>query len=818
MKTLTTALLSVITWAVTLTNANAQAGVKVSGSITNEAGKPADYATVSLLRQKDSTVVKGGLSDADGNYIFPNIKAGSYMIRVTNVGYQKALSAVFTVGGADVKVAAIKMVPASKALSGVTITGTRPLIERKIDRTVLNVENSVLAAGNSAMDILERAPGVTIDKDDNISLKGKQGVTVMINDKLTYLSAAQLATLLRSTDGNTITSVEIITNPSAKYDAAGNSGIINIKLKKNKQSGTNGNISATAAKGAYYRDNTSLSLNHKEGALNFFGNFSRGDNKRTHLLDIDRTVIGTTSNTYFSQSGNMINTNHYNNYRVGADWDMSSKNTLGVVVSGYYNPERDSTYNHTLIGTQPGVFSTYQNTFSGVPQVYRNFALNLNDKWQIDTAGQQLSVDLDYSKFKNSSNAQYDTYIYNANGTSASTPIMLRNQSPSVIDIKTAKADYTKPLTKTLKLEAGVKFSDVKTDNDLAAQRNTASGYVNDATLTNHFIYQEKIDAGYVNFSKSFKNTSIQAGLRAEYTQSMGDLVTTNNVVNRSYLDLFPSLFVNQTIDKNNEIGFNYSRRIDRPGYDNLNPFIFYLDQYTYSQGNPFLKPQYTNSFELNYTFKHTVNVSLGYSRTTDVITQVLLTDTARKATFQTNQNLRVQNAYNFNVNTPYTVTKWWTGNLNFTAFYLGFKSGSEATGTTLSNGVLNAGKVAYQVKATQTFAITKTFKAEVMGDYQSPLIYGYFLVHPQYAIDGGLSKSFADKKLNVKLSVSDIFNMRTNNVTSIAQGSTIDIHQKNDSRVARLTLTYNFGNSKIKARQHETGADAERNRVKTGN
>ena len=408
-------------------------------------------------------------------------------------------------------------------------------------------------------------------------------------------------------------------------------------------------------------------------------------------------------------------------------------------------------------------------------------------------------------------------HLFNANGTSAGVPIMLRNQSPSVIDIKTAKADYSKPLTKTLKFEAGVKFSDVKTDNNLAAQRNTPAGYVNDATLTNHFIYTEKIDAGYINFSQSWKNTSVQAGLRAEYTKSNGDLVTTNNVVDRSYLNLFPSLFINHTIDKNNEIGFNYSRRIDRPGYDNLNPFVFYLDQYTYEQGNPFLKPQYTNSFELNYTFKHTINVSLGYSRTTDVITQVLLTDTARKATFQTNQNLRVQNSYNFNVNTPYTVTKWWTGNLNLTAFYLGFKSDAGTTAS-LSNGMLNAGKVAYQIKATQTFALTKTFKAEVMGDYQSSLIYGYFLVHPQYSIDGGLSKSFAQKKFSVKLSVSDIFNMRTNNVTSIAQGSPIDIHQKNDTRVTRLTLTYNFGNSKIKARQHQTGADDEKNRVKSGN
>ncbi len=796
--------------------ASAQNTIKISGAVINENGKPADYATVSLLNQKDSAVVRGSLSDEKGNYVF-TAKPGNYIIRVTMIGYQKGLSQPVAVGAASINVPVIKMVPASKTLQTVNISVARPLIERRIDRMVMNVENSVLAAGNSAMEILERAPGVTIDKDDNISLKGKQGVTVMINDKLTYLSAAQLAILLRSTDGNTIQSVEIITNPSAKYDAAGNSGIINIKLKKNKQSGTNGSVSQTVARGNYFRDNTSLSLNHKEGDFNFFGNLNRGDRKRVNKIDIQRNVTASGTTTYFDQHTDMNSDSHNNNYRVGADWDMSKKNTLGFVASGYYNPELDSNTNVTNLGIQPGAFNSYQTTYSGIRQTYKNFALNLNDRWQIDTAGQALSVDVDYSKFRNSSNAQYTTNFFNINGSSAGAQQILLNQTPSVIDIKTAKADYTLPLTKTLKFEAGVKLSDVKTDNDLAAQRNSAGGYVNDPTLSNHFVYDEKIDAGYINLSRNYKNTSIQAGLRAEYTKSEGDLITTDQVVDRSYLNFFPSLFINQTISKKNELGFNYSRRIDRPGYDNLNPFVYFLDQYTYSQGNPFLKPQYTDSYELNYTYNHTINVSFGYSRTTDVITQLLLTDTIKKATFQTTLNLRVQNSYNFNFNSPYTITKWWTGNVNLTAFYLGFKSNGQQSGN-LSSGTINDGKLAYQLKATQTFTLAKNFKAELMGDYQSSLVYGYFHVKPQYAIDAGLSHSFAEKKINVKLSVSDIFNIRTNNVTSVSQGNIINIQQKNETRIGRLTFTYNFGNNKIRARQHESGADAEKNRVKGNN
>lgn len=800
---------------VSATGLFAQSAATVTGSLLDEKGKPMDFATVSLLNAKDSTVVKGTLSTETGSYKFDHIGTGSYLIKASVVGYEKAISSPFTISGAatNFNVPALKLQTGTHALNTVTITATKPLIERKSDRTVMNVENSVLAAGNSAMEILERAPGVTVDKDDNISLKGKQGVTVMINDKLTYLSAAQLATLLRSTDGTTIQSIEIITNPSAKYDAAGNSGIINIKLKKNKQSGTNGSITEGVGYGNYGKDNTSLSLNHKEGKLNLFGTFNHNDNKRDHNLDITRIVTDSAANkTYFNQHSKMVSANHDNSYRLGADYDMTSKNTIGFLVNGYFNSEADNNFNKTVIGTTPNTVNSYQTTASNINQTYKNFALNLNDKLQIDTNGQQLSLDLDYSKFNNTSNAQYNTYFYLPDGSSMTSPVFLRNQTPSVITIHTAKIDYTYPINKTLKLETGAKFSDVKTDNNLQAQQQVNGSYVNDTLLTNHFIYSEKIDAAYINLSKEFKGTSVQAGLRAEYTSSTGDLINTNDVVTRHYLDFFPSIFINHTFNEKNEVGINYSRRIDRPGYDDLNPFVYYLDQYTYSKGNPFLKPQYTNNFELNYTFNKTINVSLGYAHTTDAITQVLLTDPVSKATYQTNLNLTSQNNYSVNINSPFTITKWWTGNANATAFYLGFKS------DTLLGATLNRGKLAYQFRLTQTFQIAKGYKAELMSNYQSSLVYGIFLVKPQYSNDVGISHSFADKKANIKFSVSDIFNQRRNDVTSNYQSNNLDIKQKNETRIARLTFTYNFGNSKIKGHEHQSGADDLKGRVKGAN
>ncbi|WP_295770792.1 TonB-dependent receptor [uncultured Mucilaginibacter sp.] len=784
---------------------------KISGSLITDSGKPADFATVTLLRAKDSSVVKSSLSNEAGAYSIERIAAGTYLVKATVVGFDKAVSApVNVLANATVSVPALKLVSSSKSLAAVTVTATKPLIERKIDRTVMNVENSVLAAGNSAMEILERAPGVTIDKDDNISLRGKQGVTVMIDGKLTYLSAAQLAALLRSTDGNSIQSIELITNPSAKYDAAGNSGIINIKMKKNRAGGTNGSFAATAGYGQNHKASSSLNLNHKDGKLNLFGNYSYFNNKRPQNLVLNRTINDAGVNTFFRENTSLLGNRNSHNYKIGADYDISKTNTLGVQLSGYNSSFDGLSNNNTFISGNEGNQTGVTTTGNDSREAYNNFAANVNNRMVFDSLGKELSMDVDYSHFWNRQSNNYINNFFQADGSTLRTRSLLRNSLPTKINIGTYKADYANPFGKTMKLEAGMKFSYVATDNDLRTDSLLNGNWVADAGRTNRYKYTENINAGYVNFSKTWKKTSVQAGLRAEQTNSKGDSRDINGLATineRHYLSWFPSVFVNHELSDKHSLGLNYSRRIDRPSYDDLNSFVQILNAYTYQQGNPNLRPQFTNSFELSYTFNKTYNLTLSYSKTTDVMVEIPRQIDEQKVTFITRDNLAEQNSYNANLSLPFKLAKWWSMNNNITGFYLGFKS----------PGIDN-GQYALQGNSINTFILSKTVKLEGTFNYQSPLTYGLFHIGHQYGLDAGISKSFAQKKATLKFSVSDVFNTREQNL-NVRQGNlNFNVYQKNETRVARLTLSYNFGNTKIQARRHQSGADSEKSRVKSGN
>ncbi|MEO5910336.1 MAG: outer membrane beta-barrel family protein [Pelobium sp.] len=784
--------------------------ITVSGSVKDNLQKPLDYVTMSLLLAKDSSLIKTAVTDANGKYSFNSVANGNYLISTRFFGFKDAYSKPLEIKNQNIEIPAFTLALESRSLNEVTVTAKKPLIERKVDRLVLNVENSTLAVGSTALEVLQRAPGVTVDQNDNIAMQGKQGVNVMLDGKMTYMSNADVVNMLKNMQSNEIETIELITNPSSKYDASGNAGIINIKRKKGKGLGTNGSINAGIGQGINTRGNAGISINNRSKNANVFGSYNYSHSGNDQVLNIDR-ITGTGNNVdFFSQAADNHTKNNNNNFKGGVDFFLNKNNTLGFMVNGYIANRAENNTNNTLIGKSFNSSDSSVFVNSTGDKNYKNFSYNANYKVTLDSLGQEFTADADYSNYKGNELSNYDNYFFRPDGSTLNNPLFIRNGTPSKINISALKADYVKPLTKTVKLEAGAKSSWVTTDNDFQFAQLQGAQWKNDASKSNHFIYTENVNATYFNISKEFKKTSIQFGLRAEQTNSKGDLVTTNNVVKRSYVNFFPTAFISQPLGKNHDLSLSYSRRIDRPSYDDLNPFIYYLDQYTYSKGNPFLKPQFTNNFEVGYTLKKMYSLTLSYSLTKDVITQVLLPDDANKSLYQTNANLDKQINYGANMNVPITIAKWWNSSNNFGGFYMGFRSAD------LQGKTLNTGKTVFQLNSQHNFTITKTLGAELSADYTSPMEYGTLKIQSQYGLNAGLSKSLMNKKLSIKLAMTDILNTRTQTLASAYPGLSYNLTQKNETQIAKLSLSYKFGKNDIKpSRRRATGLESEQSRLK---
>ena len=795
-----------------LAEANRGKQIDINGTVLDEQRKPIDYATVGLFKLSDSSLVKTAMTTPEGKFSFPNIVAGSYYIKINMMGYQIYKGKSFVVGETALTLPDILLKADSKTLNTVSVTAVKPLLERKADKMVMNVENSSVAVGSSALEVLQRAPGVTVDQNDRISMQGKQGVLIMLDGKQTYMSQADVANLLRNMQSSEIETIELITNPSSKYDASGNSGIINIKTKRSKNGGANGSFVAGTAYGKNLRGNTGLNLNYRTKGVNVFGSYNFNKGARSNIINIDRVANATSTDpaTYFSQKGGDDRDFENNNFKVGVDFFLNKNNTIGVLANGYLNSGVEKANNHTYIGKSFTQVDSTLTTTNNQKSSYRNFSYNLNYKSILDTTGMELSADADYSRYNGRDYAELVNELLFPNGSPVKPIGRLRNNSPSTIDIKAVKVDYTFPINKTTKFEAGIKSSWVETDNDLRAEEFRTNAWQNDTRRSNRFVYDENVNAVYSNFSKQFKNTSVQLGLRMEQTNSKGNLITTNNVVERSYWDFFPTVYVQQTLSKNHQLGASYGRRIDRPSYDALNPFIYFLDEYTYNQGNPFLKPQYTDNFEMNYTFMQKYFLNVGYSVTNDAITEVILPNEERKALFQTNENLQTQTVLSANLTVPVTIKKWWTMSNNLNVFHMAFETPN------LNGQALKTGQTSYQFRMQNNFIIMDGLTAELNANYESPLTYGTLDLEERAYIDFGISKAILKKKGSLKFAVSDVFDTNRTRLKSAYPGLSYNLYQKNETQLFRLNFTYRFGKNEIKpARRRSTGTEAEQGRMK---
>ncbi len=573
---------------------SAQQGLKISGKITGDS-KPLDGATVYLKRAADSVLVKTALADASGSFIFENQKKGNYKLTVTMIGYQLYNSASFQLDS-NKTLQTIALKQTGTTLQGVTITSQKPLIEHKIDRTVVNVDALISNAGSTALDVLEKSPGVLVDDNGAISLKGK-GVQVFIDDKPSYLSGADLESYLRSLASSSIDQVELMSNPPAKYDAAGNGGIINIRTKKSKQKGFNGNLNLGWSQGKYGKTNNSFNYNYRNNKLNINGRFGYNTNNNFNDLDINRHFLNPDGSiaSNFLQNSYIHRTAQAYSGKVEADYYASDKTTWGVGFDYMVRPSDENTVATSKLLNSQNVLDSTIIANNKQHYNFKNGGMNVNYRHQYDKNGKELSADFDYINYRNTSNQSFDNKTYLPDGTMVN-PDLLTGSLPADIQIFALKADYAQPLGNGIKLAGGAKSSYTRTNN-IADYFYTANDVTTpDYTKTNHFIYRENINAAYINANKDFKRFSIQAGLRFENTTStghqLGNVQKPDSVFKRDYNALFPTLYLQYKLDTagKQSISLNYGRRVDRPYYEDLNPFLSPIDKFTYYTGNPFLK------------------------------------------------------------------------------------------------------------------------------------------------------------------------------------------------------------------------------------
>jgi hypothetical protein len=790
-----------------LTDLQAQTKINITGKVTDEKQKPIEFAPVALLKAKDSVLIKTAVSDSIGNYRFETAETGDFLISVSSFGYKKAFSNKISNTTQDITVPAIVLIAESKTLSEVTVTAKKPFIERRADKLIVNVEGSSVAVGNTALEVLRKAPGVSLDKDDNISMSGKNSVLVMIDGKPTYMSNADLANMLRSMQASQIETIELITNPSAKYDAAGNGGIINIKTIRDKNMGFNGSVTLGSGYGRTSKYNGSSNLNFRKGKVNVFGSYNYSNNGNKSIFELNRKVTDAGIITNFDQDNSWNSRRNNNGYKAGADYFFNKNTTIGLLVTGYDNSVNENSNSGTNIFNKTSSVDSAINVIGRNKQHFANNAYNLNFKTTLDTNGREFSFDADYSNYDGRMNEFRDSYYQNFNNNA---PVeYINNLAPAEIQIRSAKLDYTHPINKTFKLETGWKSSWVTTDNDLQFSTLAGSAWNLDKNRSNHFIYKENINAAYVNLNKTFKALTVQMGLRGEHTNSNGNSVTLNSVRKRDYIELFPSVSLSQKLGKDHQLGMSYSRRIDRPSYNNLNPFIFLLDKYTYKQGNPALNPQFTNSSQLSYTYKGSTTFSLSYSKTTDVMTMITEQNNETKVTYAQERNLNNQTVYSFNIYTPVKVSKWWNLNTNAQVFNMGFTAD-------LFGDRFKANQNVFQANVDNQFTITKTLGAELSSWYMSPIQYGIFQIKNSPAVNVGLKKSFDKGKVNTKLNLNDIFNTQRSRGATTYSNMDFNFMNKWESRVVNFSVSYRFGSNDVKPeRRRATGLESESNRMK---
>jgi iron complex outermembrane receptor protein len=776
----------------------------VSAKVVDSLKAPIPFITVALLKE-DSSIYKGEITNEDGKFCFSNINKGHYFINVSVAGYADYYSQKLSYDSikSSIDLDNIMLKQNGVTLGEISINAIKNPIEFKGGNITVNVDGSPLAVGNSVYDLIARLPGVMVE-GDNMSIQGKSGVRVYINDRVQQLSGAQLTTFLRSMNSSVVEKIEIITNPPARYDAAGNAGIINIKTKKIKITGASGGLNYTFSQGFFNTNTGGFSLNYKGKKITFFSNTNFFEGMLRDQTNMLNHVTYNGNTTTMDQKAYQNEVQKYLIVDLGVDWYINKKNTIGVkaqAIPGYAT----RTYRGN---THMSTTTLGYNTLSYHRATINNWLLcnfNVNAEHVFDTSGTtKLKFSTDYyGPYDDTYKSDYESRFIGSGGMDTAMPISFRTTNSLGITIFASRFDFEKSFKKDLNFEAGIKYSDQTAWSDYTFENknNLTGDYSIDSIYTNKFKYHEQISAAYFSFDKKYKKFDFRLGLRAENTDLQTESLTNSIKYTRHYFNVFPVIGADYNPNKNNAFSLSYNRRIDRPDYNSLNPFRSFNSVLSSGQGNPYLLPVYDNSFSFNYVYKGKMSNTFSYSSLQNPMQYSMKQNDSTKETVARLINMKELNIIRNNFFLRQEIAKWWIVSFLAGAYYIDYNG-------TVNGQSYKAQAIPWYTRLTNIFVIKKNTKIEVSGFYWSPWIGNTTVFQHREGLNLAAKRSFLNNNLNVSIALNDVFFTEQFRQKSDFQNQKWTLYEAHDSQRINVSVSYNFG--KIKAQQRNTKENDE--------
>lgn len=790
---------------------------QISGRLSAE-GKPLSATVVSLLTASDGQLIRTEITDESGNFQFGNLPYGGYLLFVEDPDLESYQSerVEITAAASSKDVGTILMRKlTSEMLNEVTVVRKKPLIENKIDKVVVNVDAMMAASGGDAMDVLAKSPGIMVDQEGRITFKGKSGVAVFIDGKPTYMSGSDLEAYLKSLPASTLNQIELMTNPPAKFDAAGSAGIINITTKKSNVRGMNGSITSRFHIGKTFRTGQGANLNYVTEKFRAFGNAGYDYYETYNDLSIYRRFKNpdNTVNQYFDQHSILKNKGQGGLLRAGLDYYLTEKTTIGVLASGLIRQtDASSDVNSDLrnAANLPDSTVLARNRNDGT---FSNATVNLNLRHDFSETS-KLSADADYLYYENSANQLFRNFTYQPDGNLSSEDEQV-GTLPSNIHIISLKTDYSKQFKNGISVDGGYKYSGSKTDNTADYRNRTPSGYVPDYNQSNHFKYDETIHAAYANASANYRRFSFQAGLRFEATDSKGNQLGNPereaSRFRRNYSNLFPTAYVQYKLDSigDNTLVMSYGKRINRPFYEDLNPFVSPLDKFTFYAGNPYLNPSFAHNTELSYRFKNYFSATASYAFTEGEINETIEINDG--IYYSRPGNIGQSKYYTLSANATIPFAKWLSSQIYSEVTHTVYKS-------RLYTETLDASGTFWVINANNTLTFTENWSAEVSGSYQTRVVSAQFEMQSRGSMTLAVQRKILGSRGKIRLIANDIFysNIYRGQINNL-QNTDANWINRPYSRFVTMAFSYSFGKELQSRSPHEaSGAESEKNRVKS--